>query len=230
MTLGPLMVDIAGTELSAADREVLQHPLVGSVLLFSRNYRERAQLRALIDAIHAVRSPALLIAVDQEGGRVQRFREGFSPLPPLRRIGHAYDDDAQRGLAMARALGWLMAAELLACGLDFSFAPCVDLDYGLSEIIGDRAFHSRAAVVAPLAVAYAHGMRDAGMAEAEAPGRAFLDEGSLGVPGSALTVTCEGSRPLAVEVQALRLQIALDTVERGGVRAKGGIELHRCQI
>ncbi len=164
MTLGPLMVDIAGTELSAADCEVLGHPLVGSVLLFSRNYRDRAQLCALVAAIHAVRSPALLIGVDQEGGRVQRFREGFSPLPPLRRIGHAYEDDAQRGLAMARALGWLMAAELLACGLDFSFAPCVDLDYGLSEIIGDRSFHARAEVVAPLAVAYAHGMRDAGMA------------------------------------------------------------------
>ncbi|HXR20472.1 MAG TPA: beta-N-acetylhexosaminidase [Steroidobacteraceae bacterium] len=164
MTLGPLMVDIAGTELSAEDREVLAHPLVGSVILFSRNYIERTQLRALIEQIHSVRTPALLIAVDHEGGRVQRFRAGFSALPPLRRIGHAYDADPRQGLAMARALGWLMAAELLACGLDFSFAPCVDLDYGLSEIIGDRAFHARASVVAPLAVAYMHGMRDAGMA------------------------------------------------------------------
>jgi beta-N-acetylhexosaminidase len=164
MTLGPLMVDIAGTQLTAADREVLAHPLVGSVILFSRNYLDRAQLRALVDQIHSVRSPALLIAVDHEGGRVQRFRTGFSPLPPLRRIGQAYDADPQQGLAMARALGWLMAAELLACGLDFSFAPCVDLDYGLSEIIGDRAFHARASVVATLAVAYMHGMRDAGMA------------------------------------------------------------------
>jgi len=164
MSLGPLMVDVAGTELTAADREVLRHPLIGSVILFARNYVDRAQLRALIDAIHAVRSPALLIAVDQEGGRVQRFRDGFSSLPPLRRIGHAYDDNAQQGLAMARALGWLMAAELLAAGVDFSFAPCVDLDYGLSEIIGDRAFHARGAVVAALAVAYVHGMRDAGMA------------------------------------------------------------------
>jgi beta-N-acetylhexosaminidase len=164
VTLGPLMVDIAGTGLTATDREVLLHPLVGSVILFARNYVDRAQLRALVDAIHAVRSPALLIAVDQEGGRVQRFREGFSALPPLRRIGQAYDSEPQHGLSMARALGWLMAAELLACGVDFSFAPCVDLDYGLSEIIGDRAFHARASVVAPLAVAYAHGMRDAGMA------------------------------------------------------------------
>ncbi len=164
MTLGPLMVDVAGTELSAEDREVLAHPLVGSVILFTRNYVDRAQLGALVGQIRAVRSPALLIAVDHEGGRVQRFREGFSPLPPLRRIGQCFDADAQQGLAMARALGWLMAAELLACGLDFSFAPCVDLDYGLSEIIGDRAFHARATTVAALAVAYMHGMRDAGMA------------------------------------------------------------------
>lgn len=164
MTLGPLMIDIAGTSLSAADRQVLRQPLVGSVLLFSRNYVERRQLLELVGEIHAIRSPALLVAVDQEGGRVQRFRAGFSPLPPLRRIGQAYDGNAQQGLAMARALGWLMAAELLACGVDFSFAPCVDLDYGLSEVIGDRAFHARGSVVAPLAVAYAHGMRDAGMA------------------------------------------------------------------
>jgi beta-N-acetylhexosaminidase len=164
MTLGPLMVDIAGTELTALDREVLAHPLIGSVILFTRNYIDRAQLQSLIAQIHAVRSPALLIAVDHEGGRVQRFRNGFSALPPLRRIGQAYDGDHQAGLEMARALGWLMAAELLACGLDFSFAPCVDLDYGLSEIIGDRSFHARASVVSTLAVAYMHGMRDAGMA------------------------------------------------------------------
>jgi beta-N-acetylhexosaminidase len=158
------MLDVAGTALSAADREVLAHPLVGSVILFARNYADPAQLQALITDIQGVRSPALLIAVDHEGGRVQRFRTGFSALPPLRRIGHAYEVDAPRGLAMARALGWLMAAELLACGLDFSFAPCVDLDYGLSEIIGDRAFSERAGNVASLAVAYMHGMRDAGMA------------------------------------------------------------------
>jgi beta-N-acetylhexosaminidase len=164
MTLGPLMVDIAGTELTAADREVLAHPMVGSVILFTRNYLDRLQLRSLVEQIHSVRNPALLIAVDHEGGRVQRFRSGFSPLPPLRRIGQTYDADPQQGLAMARGLGWLMAAELLASGVDFSFAPCVDLDYGLSGIIGDRAFSARAGVVAPLAVAYMHGMRDAGMA------------------------------------------------------------------
>src|ERR1700722_5626423 len=164
MSLGPLMIDVAGTELIAADREVLAHPLVGSVILFTRNYRDPVQLQRLVADIQSVRSPALLVAVDHEGGRVQRFRPGFSELPPLRRIGHAFDADAQQGLAMARALGWLMAAELAACGLDFSFAPCVDLDYGLSEIIGDRAFHAQAPAVAQLAIAYMHGMRDAGMA------------------------------------------------------------------
>jgi beta-N-acetylhexosaminidase len=135
MSLGPLMLDVAGTSLTATDREVLAHPLVGSVVLFTRNYVDPAQLQALVADIRSVRSPAVLIAVDHEGGRVQRFRAVFSELPPLRRIGHAFDADAPQGLAMARALGWLMAAELAACGLDFSFAPCVDLDYGLSEII-----------------------------------------------------------------------------------------------
>jgi len=164
MSLGPVMIDVAGTSLTAADREILAHPLVGSVILFTRNYADRDQLKALVADIQALRSPALLVAVDHEGGRVQRFRPGFSALPPLRRIGHAYEADASKGLQMARALGWLMAAELLACGLDFSFAPCVDLDYGLSEIIGDRSFSAKAQTVASLGIAYMHGMRDAGMA------------------------------------------------------------------
>jgi beta-N-acetylhexosaminidase len=150
--------------LTAADRELLAHPLVGSVILFTRNYTDPAQLSALVADIQSVRTPSLLVAVDHEGGRVQRFRPGFSALPPLRRIGQAFDADASTGLAMARALGWLMATEVLACGLDFSFAPCVDLDYGLSEIIGDRSFHARAQAVSQLAIAYMHGMRDAGMA------------------------------------------------------------------
>jgi beta-N-acetylhexosaminidase len=164
VTLGPLMVDVAGPELSAEDREVLGHPLVGSVILFTRNYVDPAQLRRLSADIQSLRTPALLLAVDHEGGRVQRFRAGFSPLPPLRRMGQAYDLKHADGLEMARALGWLMAAELLACGLDFSFAPCVDLDYGLSEIIGDRALHAQAEVVSRLAGAYMRGMREAGMA------------------------------------------------------------------
>ena len=164
MTLGPLMVDVRGTELDAEEREILKHPLVGSVILFTRNYRDPAQLTKLVADIHAVRSPSLIVAVDHEGGRVQRFREGFSRLPTLRRIGHEYDADRKAGLALARQLGWLMSAELRAHGVDLSFAPCVDLDYGVSEVIGDRAFHRRGAAVGELAVSYMHGMRDAGMA------------------------------------------------------------------
>jgi len=158
------MVDIAGPELTAEDVEVLKHPLVGGVILFTRNYRDPEQLTALVAAIHGARSPALIVAVDQEGGRVQRFRSGFSVLPPLRRIGQELDLNARAGLDLARHMGWLMAAELRACGVDLSFAPCVDLDYGVSEVIGDRAFHSKAAAVSQLASAYVHGMRDAGMA------------------------------------------------------------------
>jgi beta-N-acetylhexosaminidase len=164
MTLGPLMVDVAGTDLTSEDRELLKHPLIGSVILFTRNYVDPEQLARLVAHVHEVRQPALIVAVDHEGGRVQRFRAGFSELPAARRIGHEYDAGARNGLELARRLGWLMAAELRAHGIDLSFAPCVDLDYGVSEIIGDRAFHARAAAVSDLAVAYIHGMRDAGMA------------------------------------------------------------------
>ncbi len=164
MSLGPLMIDIAGTELSASDREVLAHPLVGSVILFSRNYRDPSQLAALTAAIKALRSPSLLTAVDHEGGRVQRFREGFTRLPPAHLLGRGYAADRRAALALAETSGWLMAAELRAAGVDFSFAPCVDLDYGVSEIIGDRAFHKDADAVGALAAAYAAGMRNAGMA------------------------------------------------------------------
>lgn len=163
MTLGPLMVDVAGQELSAEDREVLTHPLVGSVILFTRNYADPEQLRRLVEQIHGLRNPRLLVATDQEGGRVQRFRDPFTILPAPRLIGHQFDLDRAAGLDLARKHGWLMAAELLSCGLDISFAPCVDLDYGLSEVIGDRAFHNKGAAVGELAVAYMHGMRDAGM-------------------------------------------------------------------
>jgi len=164
MSLGPLMIDIAGAELTAEDIQVLSHPLVGSVILFTRNYRDTAQLTALTAAIRGVRSPQLLIAVDHEGGRVQRFREGFTRLPAARLLGRRYDQDRREALSLAQSVGWLMASELRAVGVDFSFAPCVDLDYGVSEIIGDRAFHKDPDAVAALAVAYMSGMREAGMA------------------------------------------------------------------
>jgi beta-N-acetylhexosaminidase len=158
------MVDIAGTELSAEDVRVLAHPMVGSVLLFTRNYTNPQQLAALTAAIRALRTPHLLIAVDHEGGRVQRFREGFTRLPAARLLGRRFDEDRRDALSLAQSVGWLMASELRAVGVDFSFAPCIDLDYGVSEIIGDRAFHSDPDTVAALAVATMSGMRETGMA------------------------------------------------------------------
>ncbi|MDP8983967.1 MAG: beta-N-acetylhexosaminidase [Pseudomonadota bacterium] len=162
--LGPLMIDIAGTQLCPQDHEVLAHPLVGSVLLFARNYRDPAQVAALTAEIRAVRTPQLLVAVDHEGGRVQRFRDHFTRLPASRTVGRRFDEDRSEALTLARSIGWLMASELRAVGVDFSFAPCVDLDYGVSEIIGDRAFHRDPDNVGALAAAYLMGMREAGMA------------------------------------------------------------------
>jgi beta-N-acetylhexosaminidase len=158
------MVDIAGTELCAEDVRILNDPLVGSVLLFTRNYKDPQQVAALTASIRALRTPHLLIAVDHEGGRVQRFREGFTRLPAARVLGRRFDEERRDGLALAQSVGWLLAAELRAVGVDFSFAPCIDLDYGVSEIIGDRAFGSDPDSVAALAVATMTGMREAGMA------------------------------------------------------------------
>ncbi len=163
MTLGPLMIDVEGLRLTAAETQTLRDPRVGGVILFSRNFASLEQLKDLTRAIHAARTPGLLIAVDQEGGRVQRFREGFSALPPLRLLGRQYDLDRNVARRLAHACGWVMAAELLDVGIDISFAPVVDLNHGLSEIIGDRAFHRDAETVASLATAYMQGMRAAGM-------------------------------------------------------------------
>lgn len=158
------MIDVAGASLTSEERRRLASPLVGGVILFARNFTERAQLESLVAEIHALRQPSLLVAVDQEGGRVQRFREPFFRLPAPRSLGHLYDEDAAAGLATARAFGWLMAAELRAVGVDISFAPVVDLDLGLAEVIGDRALHRRAQAVSRLARAYVAGMAAAGMA------------------------------------------------------------------
>ena len=176
MTLGPLMLDVAGLELTSEDRELLAHPAVGGVILFARNYESPAQLSALVNAIHAARDPHVLVAVDQEGGRVQRFRDGFTRLPPLACLGELHDRDRVRARHLAQVTGWLMAAELRAVGVDISFTPVLDLNHGISSVIGNRALHSRPEVVAELAHAYQTGMHDAGMA---ATGKHFPGHGAV---------------------------------------------------
>ncbi|HSF47503.1 MAG TPA: beta-N-acetylhexosaminidase, partial [Burkholderiales bacterium] len=163
MPLGFVMSDIAGCEMTAEERERLRHPAIGGVILFTRNYQSTSQLSALTAEIHALRSPPLLIAVDHEGGRVQRFREGFTRLPAMRELGRLYEHDRQASLDCARGVGYVLAAELRACGVDLSFTPVLDLDFGTSSVIGDRAFHGDPEIVTQLAVALCRGLSQGGM-------------------------------------------------------------------
>src|SRR5512135_72988 len=142
MGLGPVMLDVAGKVLTPEDEARLRHPLVGGVILFARNYDSPAQLAELTASIHALRTPPLLIGVDHEGGRVQRFREGFTKIPAMRELGKVYDQHPKRARHLAQQVGFVLASELRACGVDFSFTPVLDVDYGASSVIGDRAFHS----------------------------------------------------------------------------------------
>ena len=161
---GPVMLDVAGLELSTEDRERILHPSVGGVILFARNYAAPAQLEALTTAIRILRVPRLLIGVDHEGGRVQRFREGFSALPAMRTLGERWDRDAGAAAGEAERIGVCIAQELAARGIDFSFTPVLDLDYACSAVIGDRAFHRNPNAVAHLASALRRGLAAGGMA------------------------------------------------------------------
>lgn len=174
------MIDLVGSTISEKEREWLANPLVGGVILFTRNYESLEQLEVLVNDIHASgnRNTPLLVAVDHEGGRVQRFRDGFTRLPAAAEIGAIYRNDRKRARRLAEQAGWVMAAELRAVGIDFSFAPVLDIDHGVSSVIGDRAFFDTADGVSDLASCYVAGMRQAGMASV---GKHFPGHGAVEV-------------------------------------------------
>jgi len=176
MAPGVLMLDLEGLALTAKEQELLGHPQVGGVILFARNYANPQQVRELNEAIRAC-NPALLIGVDQEGGRVQRLRESYTRLPPMGVFAGLLREEPAKALLCARECGWLMAAEMLSAGFDFSFAPVLDLNAGISAVIGNRAFGSTPGEVAALANAFMQGMHAAGMATT---GKHFPGHGNVG--------------------------------------------------
>lgn len=178
MSLGPVMLDIDGTQLTQEDYEILNHPLVGGVILFSRNYQNPTQLTALVRALRDIKSPPLLIAVDQEGGRVQRFVDGFVKLPALQSLGDLYQTDSNRAKQLTAVVAKIMAQELLACGVDMSFAPVLDIKTADSSVIGglQRSFSADPQVVSELASVYIDAMHQAGM---KATGKHFPGHGSV---------------------------------------------------
>ncbi len=160
--MGPIMMDVSGLTLTNIETQQLAKPSIGGVILFSRNYQDKPQLIELITQIRAINID-LLICVDHEGGRVQRFRDDFTHLPPMAKLGECYDKNPDLALKQAFACGWILAAELLEVGVDFSFAPVLDLDYGNSKVIGDRAFHASPEIVVKLSAALIDGIHEAGM-------------------------------------------------------------------
>jgi beta-N-acetylhexosaminidase len=177
---GPAVVDLLGLALTDEDRGRLAHPAAGAVILFARNFADCAQLASLCDEIERLREPALPVCVDHEGGRVQRFREGFTALPPMRTLGRYWDRDRELGRRAARALAYIAGSELGAHGVDFSFAPVLDLDYGGSSVIGDRALHFDPTAAGALGAAIVEGFADAGMAAVgkHFPGHGFAEADS----------------------------------------------------
>jgi len=209
--LGPVVLGVEGTSLGAGDRERLMHPLVGGVILFSRNYENTAQLEALTAQIRELRTPSLLISVDHEGGRVQRFREGFTAIPPMRTLGELWERDATAALAEARRVGLLIARELRAHGIDFSFTPVLDVDFGTSGVIGNRAFSADPNVISRLASSLCEGLRAGGCA---AVGKHF--------PGHGF-VTADSHHELPIDERPLSDLLARDLVPFAAL-ARAGLE------
>ncbi len=180
MSLGPVMLDIEGTELTADDNKKLLHPLIGGVILFARNFSSRGHLVQLTTEIHALRTPSLLIAVDHEGGRVQRFREDFTRLPPMRELGRIWDEHPIKARHLAQQTGYVLAAELRAAGVDVSFTPVLAMDHGQSCIIGDRAFHHKPQAITELAHNLMSGLKSAGMTAVgkHFPGHGYIEADS----------------------------------------------------
>ncbi len=199
MSHGPLMFDLEGPELTSEEREMLRHPAAGGVILFSRNYQSPEQIERLISEIHQLRKPELLVAVDQEGGRVQRFQEGFVRLPPAAWFGELYDRNSKQARKATHAVAWLMATELRAVGVDFSFAPVLDLGRGICSVIGDRAFHERPVVVAELAHSWLQGIHEAGMAGV---GKHFPGHGGV-TEDSHLALPIDNRRPEDIRMEDL---------------------------
>ena len=175
MNPGPLLIGLPGEVLTDTCRRQLMHPAVGGVVLFTRNFSSRTQLEQLVESMRAIRTPRLLICIDQEGGRVQRLKDGFTQLPALGLLGELHDEDPDKALDMAYRHGRVMATEMLACGIDLSFAPVLDLDRG-SSVIGDRSFSANPDVVIKLGRAYLAGMHDSGM---KTTGKHFPGHGSI---------------------------------------------------
>lgn len=176
LALGPVMLDIAGTALTSQDRQMLVHPLVGGIIFFSRNFESLEQIARLTAEIRSIREPKLLVAVDHEGGRVQRFRDGFTRLPPMRRLGEAWAADRARGLSLAEDVGVILAAELRVLGVDLSFTPVLDIDFGESSVIGDRAFSANPEAITAIAAALIRGLAMVGMGNVgkHFPGHGFV--------------------------------------------------------
>jgi len=199
MPLGPIFVSVEGKKLKLEDQKILSHDLVGGVVLFSRNYENKDQLKSLIESIKLIKSPNLLVSVDQEGGRIQRFNDGFFPIPAMRSLGNLYDQSREDGMQATRLAAEILGLELLEVGVDFSFVPVLDIDHGVSSVIGSRSFHYDPKVVDCLSEQFFEGMQRAGM---HCVAKHFPGHGA--VSGDSHQKTPEDNRPMKIIMDDLQ--------------------------